>query len=47
MSAKELIREVDAEEEEINYMWKKFKDRAKLVNKMVKVNIKKMQLIES
>ena len=38
---KELIREADTEEEESNHI-KKFKDRANLVDKMVRMSTKKM-----
>ena len=47
LPVKELIREVDAEEEECNYINSKFKDRAKLVDKMARMNIKKIQLSAS
>ena len=38
---KELIRELDTEEEESDYIMNKFKEKAKLVDKMAKVNTKK------
>ena len=39
---KELIREVDEEEEETNYVKKKFKEREKLFDEMSRINIKKI-----
>ena len=47
VSVKALMREVNAEEEECNYVKTKFKDREDLVNKMAKLNIKKIQLSAS
>ena len=39
--AKELVVEVDAEEEDNNYIKNKFKDEAKLIDYMEKLNIKR------
>ena len=43
LTVKELKREVDAEEEESNFI-KKFKDRENLVDKMASMNVKKTKL---
>ena len=39
ISVKELIRDLDAEEEESDYVISKFKDRSDLVDNMAKINI--------
>ena len=44
---KEFTREVDVEEEESDYVISKFKYRANLVDKMTRINIKKIPLLES
>ena len=47
MQINELIREVDTEKEEGNYVINKFKDRANLIDKKARINIKKIILSES
>ena len=44
LPVKELVVEVDAEEEDNNYIKNKFNDRAKLADKKTRVIIKKTQL---
>ena len=41
---KELMRDMDLEEEESSHMMNKFKDRDKLVDKIVRMNIRKAQI---
>ena len=42
ITVKEFTREVDIEEEETNYVKKKFKEREKLFDEMSRINIKKI-----
>ena len=46
MPVNEIMKEVDANEE-IDYAKDKFKDRANLVDKLTRINIKKIQLLAS